>query len=287
MTTTENTMAIWDRVCTTDAAYTKEFKRAGGFKGTATNATWLAREATRVFGPCGIGWGFTVADEKYREGANGTVVHVVLLKLWYVLDGKRGELEQFGQTTFVGKNQNGTYTDEEAPKKSITDAMSKCLSLLGFASDVYLGFWDDSKYVAEQKRFAGWSDSLGSDGEPIDREPEKAPEPKREEPTPKVERAQPDPRDRTDEAAMASAMRTGGVRDDALADALEHLALVEDDETMVAWMRTHSALLARADKPAKKATWAAILAMGAKIRLDEAQLKVMFADATKPAEKAA
>ena len=48
-------MALWDAVCTTDKAYTKRFTRGGGFKGTATNATWLAREATRRFGPCGIG----------------------------------------------------------------------------------------------------------------------------------------------------------------------------------------------------------------------------------------
>ena len=38
--------------------------------------------------------------------------------------------------------------DEDAPKKSVTDGMVKCLSMLGFAGDIFSGQWDDSKYVA-------------------------------------------------------------------------------------------------------------------------------------------
>lgn len=39
--------------------------------------------------------------------------------------------------------------DEDAPKKSVTDALVKCASYLGFAGDIFSGRWDDSKYVAE------------------------------------------------------------------------------------------------------------------------------------------
>lgn len=149
--------ALWQAVEKTDPAYTKQFSRGGGFKGTATNATYLARKATEQFGPCGIGWGVQVADEEIIEGApmiaDGVVVaheriHKVRARLWYIRDGVRGEVEQFGQTQMVGKNKNGYYTDEEAPKKSLTDAMSKCLSLLGFSADIHLGLYDDNKYVA-------------------------------------------------------------------------------------------------------------------------------------------
>lgn len=157
------TMNIWDGVCTTDAKYVKGFSRGGGFKGTAINATWLAREATRTFGPCGIGWGVKVIDEKYVDGhdmgdGQRSIIHVVRVELWYEHDGKRGSIEQYGQTTMVGKNKNGAFTDEEAPKKSITDAMSKCLSLLGFGADIHLGLFDDNKYVADRQREAGKSD---------------------------------------------------------------------------------------------------------------------------------
>jgi hypothetical protein len=37
--------------------------------------------------------------------------------------------------------------DEDAPKKSVTDALVKCASYLGFAGDIFSGMWDDSKYV--------------------------------------------------------------------------------------------------------------------------------------------
>lgn len=151
-------LAIWAAVEKTDPKYTKGFSRGGGFKGTATNATYLARKATETFGPCGTGWGITVLNEEVFTGAPHIVgeqvvahdmIHKVHARLWYVLDGKRGEVEQFGQTQFVGKNKNGFYTDEEAPKKSLTDAMSKCLSLLGFSADIHLGLYDDNKYVAK------------------------------------------------------------------------------------------------------------------------------------------
>lgn len=153
-----DTMKLWESVEKTDPKYTKQFSRGGGFKGTATNATYLARKATERFGPCGTGWGVDVVDEEIIQGAphviDGQVVahdliHKVRARLWYVVDGVRGEVEQFGQTQFVGRNKHGFYTDEEAPKKSLTDAMSKCLSLLGFSADIHLGLYDDNKYVAQ------------------------------------------------------------------------------------------------------------------------------------------
>lgn len=157
------TLKIWDAVQATDPKYTKGFSRGGGFKGTATNATYLAKKATEQFGPCGIGWGVNVIDEQLIVGAphllDGIVIandmiHKLHVKFWYLLDGVRGEIEQFGQTQMVGKNKNGFFTDEEAPKKSMTDAMSKCLSLLGFSADIHLGLYDDNKYVSEmQEKF--------------------------------------------------------------------------------------------------------------------------------------
>ena len=153
-----DTMQLWESVEKTDPKYTKQFSRGGGFKGTATNATYLARKATERFGPCGIGWGVDVVSEEIIQGAphviDGQVVahdliHKVRARLWYVVDGVRGEVEHFGQTQFVGRNKHGFYTDEEAPKKSLTDAMSKCLSMLGFSADIHLGMYDDNKYVAK------------------------------------------------------------------------------------------------------------------------------------------
>lgn len=150
-------LRIWTRVQTTDPTWTKGFSRGGGFKGTAVNHVYQSKRATEIFGPKGIGWGSVVLDERYADGApivhatHGVVgrecVHVLRIELWYVLDGQRGSITAYGQTTFVGSNKHGYFTDEEAPKKSLTDAESKALSALGFSADVHMGLFDDVKYV--------------------------------------------------------------------------------------------------------------------------------------------
>lgn len=43
------------------------------------------------------------------------------------------------------------HVDEDAFKKAMTDALTKGLSHLGFSADVYLGKFDDSRYVEEQR----------------------------------------------------------------------------------------------------------------------------------------
>jgi hypothetical protein len=166
---------LWNTVAVTNPNFVKSFTRGGGFSGTAINATYQAQKATETFGPCGIGWGIDILEERYQDGApliqDGTVVgkeviHVLRVKLWYVYQGKRGEVIHFGQTPFVGRNKNGFFTDEEAPKKSMTDAMSKCLSLIGFSADVYLGLYDDNKYVADLRKEFGTDKNAKSESTP-------------------------------------------------------------------------------------------------------------------------
>lgn len=148
-----DTLSIWEAAQTTDPNYTKGFKRTGGFTGTAINGTYLMKRATEAFGPLGIGWGYEILEERMLDGAaiaetNACeVIHCLRVRLWYKHEGETGEVVHFGQTTFVGKNKYGPYTDEEAPKKSLTDALTKCLSMLGFGADVHLGLYDDNKYV--------------------------------------------------------------------------------------------------------------------------------------------
>lgn len=155
-------LQIWEKVQTTDPAFTRSFKRPCGFEGTAINPTYLVRKATGIFGPFGIGWGVELISESFVEGhvigypaAEGgqpvrSIVHVGRYEIWYELGGKRGSAKHYGQTTFVGKSSSGEiYTNEEAPKMSQTDAMCKALSMLGFGADVHLGLYDDSKYVQD------------------------------------------------------------------------------------------------------------------------------------------
>lgn len=147
---------FWNKVQETDPKYTKAFNRGGGFKGTSINPTYNNKKVTEQFGMCGTGWGWDVINERYQRGApiliNGKevckeITHVLQISFWYKLNGEIGRIPSFGQTSYVGNNKNGIYTDEEAPKKSQTDAITKALSLLGFSADVFLGMYDDVKYV--------------------------------------------------------------------------------------------------------------------------------------------
>src|SRR5690554_1958984 len=62
-----NALAIWTEVERTDNQFTKPFNN-GGYSGTSINAMWLVKQCTRVFGPAGKGWGYTVLDERFDEG---------------------------------------------------------------------------------------------------------------------------------------------------------------------------------------------------------------------------
>ena len=128
----KDNLAIWRAVETTDSGHTKPFEgRKGGFSGTSINPTYRAKRATELWGPIGIGWGFDEVEHFIADGADGDKVWFSKVRLWYLHNGERGEVVQWGATTFVGTNRNGRFTDEEAGKKSITDAVGKCLSLLG------------------------------------------------------------------------------------------------------------------------------------------------------------
>jgi hypothetical protein len=193
-------LRIWNKVKQPDVRYVKDFQRKGGFSGKAINAAYNHLQATEMFGPMGIGWGVDIIDEQYVEGATiylkddkgkivlvdgrpvplgEEIVHVVRIRLWYIdpETGQRGEVYNYGQTYFVEDTRNGPKTDEEAPKKSLTDAVSKALSNLGFNAEIHLGLWDDNKYVAQVRAEQAKV-----------REDEKAPvkevEPKPQEPTP-------------------------------------------------------------------------------------------------------
>ena len=152
-------MDLWRRVCVTDPAAVKPIT-GKQYSGNSPKPYWIVEQLTSEFGPCGIGWGFSVKSERFERFGEGTsfeALHIAIVVLWYVKDGQRGELEQVGQTRAAYTTSKGKFTvDEDAPKKSVTDALVKCASYLGFAGDIFSGRWDDSKYVAEAGR--EWAD---------------------------------------------------------------------------------------------------------------------------------
>lgn len=149
-----NGLELWEKVEKTDPEHTKAFAKGGGFKGTAIKPIYLIKKATELWGPAGDKWGWLVLDEKIHDGAPMMIaerhigyekLHSVRIGLWY--PGSKGHgVESFGHTIMAGSNKYGPFTDDEAPKKSLTDAIGKALHYLGFSADVYFGQFDGSKY---------------------------------------------------------------------------------------------------------------------------------------------
>ena len=147
--------ALWNSVFTTDPKAVKPIT-GKDYQGNSPKPFWLIERATEVFGPVGIGWGVTVKSERFERMSETDVLHVAVVSVWYVWEGKRSEtFEQMGGTKAAYKtadkpNKPGRLmVDEDAGKKSVTDGMVKCLSMIGFAGDIFSGRWDDSKYVAQ------------------------------------------------------------------------------------------------------------------------------------------
>lgn len=166
-------LKLWRRVMRTDPRFTKDITGAG-FDGTSVNAEYMIMRATELFGPLGSGWGYEIQEEKFLPGApltepvvvdgktnyrmlrdaDGTLIteqhHSIRIRLWYSTEDNDGSVIAYGATPYMYKtNTKGIKCDGEAPKKSLTDAIKKALSMLGFSADVWLGMYDKPEYVAE------------------------------------------------------------------------------------------------------------------------------------------
>jgi len=153
----ENTK-LWDILGRTDPKHTKQFKRGGGFKGTAIKPMWSFRRMTEEFGPCGIGWGVGEPSFQVVNGDNREVLVYCTVKVWFKQDDNHSQ-HIYG----VGGDKVVTYikeskeynrperweSDDEAFKKAFTDAVTNALKLIGVGADVHMGLFDDSKYVRE------------------------------------------------------------------------------------------------------------------------------------------
>ncbi len=139
---------LWDEVKVTNPSAVKKIT-GKSYQGNSPKPYWLIERATDTFGPIGIGWGVTVKSERFERMSETDVLHVAVVSIWYVQDGKRSEtFDQMGGTKAAYLSSAGKMiVDEDAGKKSVTDAMVKCLSMIGFCADIFSGMWDDSKYV--------------------------------------------------------------------------------------------------------------------------------------------
>jgi len=137
----KNNMAIWSQVSVTNPKYTKEVNF--GRKFTSINAQYQIMCATEQFGSCGEGWG--VYEENFYMVTDGLLGYQATF--WW--RGKDQQMKTFAINSSIATHNKSGKLDDDCFKKVSTDALTKGLSKLGFSADIFLGDWDDNKYVAQ------------------------------------------------------------------------------------------------------------------------------------------
>ena len=138
-------MRHWERFADIDPKFTKAIT-GKAYKGTSPNPQYVIKCLTEIFGPVGEGFGWEVVREDFTP-LGDEILHWCRIKFWHT--DRSNAFDSYGQTKALMKTKNGLMSDEDAPKKSLTDAIIKAASHVGIASNIFLGRWDDQKYVAE------------------------------------------------------------------------------------------------------------------------------------------
>lgn len=163
-------LRLWDSFGKTDPKYTKA-ANVDGNRQTSLSGNYMVKLATESLGPIGEGWGYKIIEERLDntkpvmmkgDGNKLEILkdgdsivweqnHTVLIELWH--GSKDNTFTQFGHTKFRYMKSDGSkmIIDNECAKKSLTDAMKKCLSLIGVCADVFMGEFDDQSYQQAAK----------------------------------------------------------------------------------------------------------------------------------------
>lgn len=116
---------------------------------TDISPMWRIEAMTEVYGPCGLGWCWSIEKLWIDEGHGGEQVAHAIVKLT-VIDGESVSepIYGVGGSRFVTKERGGMYTNDEAYKMAVTDALSTAMKCLGVGAEVYKGKGGDTtKYT--------------------------------------------------------------------------------------------------------------------------------------------
>lgn len=129
---------------------------AGKLKGFSDiNPQWRYEALTNLFGPCGIGWKYTIDDVHEKEVSTGELMVFVKVSL-YIKDKENwsAPIPAYGGDYLIKKDKNGIHGNDEAMKMAVTDALGTACKMIGVAADIYRGLIakgaSDSKYARRE-----------------------------------------------------------------------------------------------------------------------------------------
>tara|TARA_R110001606_G_scaffold398922_1_gene579551 strand:- start:2592 stop:3218 length:627 start_codon:yes stop_codon:yes gene_type:complete len=141
----DGNLSLWNRVQETDPNYTK----AANVKGnriTSISPQFQILNVTKEFGIYGMTWG--LKDMKYDYtlvDSHGLVIYVATF--FY----PNGEFKINNSISLYIDNAR-TKVDDNFAKKLETDTLTKAISKLGFNADIFMGKFDDQRYLEDVKK---------------------------------------------------------------------------------------------------------------------------------------
>ena len=141
-------LQLWSKVERTNPNYTKKAK-VGGMSITAIAPQYQIKMVTEQFGPYGKAWGFKNIELDYSLVKD---YDMVVFKGTFFFP--EGQFEIINSSKLYINNAK-TMLDDNFAKKIETDTLTKAISKLGFNADIFMGKFDDVRYLKEvTKEFA-------------------------------------------------------------------------------------------------------------------------------------
>src|SRR5437868_5348005 len=135
-------LKLWEAVSRPPAKVLKPIKGGRLIGKSDINPQWRYKAMTEQFGPCGVGWKFTVDRLWTEKGDGGEVFAFAQVSLYITTPqtkdcaGDQRDLRYWsapvpgvGGSMLVNKEKAGLYNNDEAFKMALTDALSVALKM--------------------------------------------------------------------------------------------------------------------------------------------------------------
>ena len=141
-------LELWRKVEKTNPKYTKQ-ANVGGNKITSIAPQYQIMNVTEQFGSYGKTWGFKNIELDYTLVPEFNLI--VFKAIFFYPDGEFPTINSIKMFMDNAKLK----IDDNFAKKLETDTLTKAISKLGFNADIFMGKFDDTRYLAEiTKEFA-------------------------------------------------------------------------------------------------------------------------------------
>ena len=138
-------LELWRKVEKTNPKYTKQ-ANVGGNKITSIAPQYQIMNVTEQFGSYGKTWGFKNIELDYTLVPEFNLI--VFKAIFFYPDGEFPTINSIKMFMDNAKLK----IDDNFAKKLETDTLTKAISKLGFNADIFMGKFEDTRYLAEIKK---------------------------------------------------------------------------------------------------------------------------------------